>query len=74
MSKKKSIILVVLAEALVYLLLLVGIPAIAKALICSTCNFRELMPTPLIVYLLPGLIGIFFIMVILKQKREVKDE
>ena len=75
MRKRWSITLVVLAEALLYLFLLVGILAIAEAFICPTCNIREMVPTPLIVYLTPGIIGLLLIVVICKQKKKgAKDE
>lgn len=73
MSRKWAISLILGAEVLIYLFLLVGIPLIEKAL-CPTCNTRELFTTPLILYLLPGLIGLGIIALIWKQKKEVKEE
>ena len=74
MSKKKSLLLVLGVEALIYLFLLVGVPAFAEAFICDTCNARELFPTPLVVYFTPGLIGLIFVLLIWKQKGEIQDE
>ena len=74
MSKKWAILLVLLGEALVYLFLLVGVPALENIPFCPTCNTRELFDTPLILYFVPGLIGLLLIVVILKQEREGKDE
>jgi len=74
MNKKLAISLVLLMEALVYLFLLVGMPALEGALFCPTCNARELFAPPLILYFMPGLIGLLFIVVIWKQRKEVKSE
>jgi len=70
MSKKWAISLVLLGEALIYLFLFVGVSALEDLILCPTCTARELFPTPLALYFVPGLIGLLFIVVILKQKKE----
>lgn len=103
MNKKRAVLITVMAMAVIYLFLLVGIPALENmvppyggyeetaATILSpeatanwtagpsfptrTYNFdprpyRE--KTPRVMYALPGLIGIVAIVLILKQKKEVK--
>jgi len=73
MNRKWATLLVLLGEAVMYLILLVGLPAFERTL-CPTCNTRELISTPLFLYLLPGLIGLGIIVLIWKQKEEVKEE
>jgi len=74
-NKKLAILLVIAGEALVYLFLFVGLPAFEAAVICPTCNARELFPTPLILYFMPGLIGVLLIILVWKQKqKEVKKD
>lgn len=73
MSKKWAVLLVFLAEAFIYLFLLVGLPILESAVFCPTCNAREIFAPPLILYFIPGLIGLLLIVVIWKQKREAKD-
>lgn len=73
MSKKLAIFLVLSGEVLVYLFLLVGMPILESAVFCPTCTAKELFAPPLILYFVPGLIGLLLIVLILKQKEEVKD-
>jgi len=74
MSKKRAVLLVLLAEAVIYLVLLVGLPAFENAVLCSTAYGETVTFTaPLILYFMPGLIGLLLIMVILRHKREVRD-
>lgn len=72
MSKKLALGIVLLVEAVVYLFLFVGIPAIEKWL-CPTCNARELFPTPWLLIATPGLIGALMCLLIWRTKPEVKD-
>lgn len=97
MNKKWSILLTVVAMAMIYLFLLVGLPALgdmipacnsynASITINATANwspigpaldirpYREIYKIPLIIYLIPGIIGIMFIVKILTQKGEVKTD
>ena len=72
MSKKWAISLVLLGEAVIYLILLVGVPALESTINCPTCNVREFISTPLILYLLPGLIGLGIIVLIWKKGGDEK--
>lgn len=79
MNKKRAILIIMGVMAAVYLFLLVGIPALADMVgPCGSCNStetadsRERYKAPLIIYFTPGLISIAAIVVILKQKKEVK--
>jgi len=76
MSKRKAIILVILAEAVIYLFLLVGWPMFVEYFYsCATCTQgQELQAIPgvWLVYLIPGLVGALYIMLIIVKKREVK--
>ena len=74
LTKKWAIISVVIIEALVYLFLFVGLPAINNLAFCPTCTARELFTPPIILYCVPLLIGIVLLVVILKQKGEVKED
>jgi len=101
MSKKWQILIVVGAMAVIYLGLLVGIPALINMIPpCGGCDsanvsnvtangtpifhildsegidittpYSELYKAPWIIYSIPGLVGIAWIVVILKQKKEAK--
>ena len=74
MSRKWAILLVLLGEAVIYLILLVGLPALESTIDCPACNVREFVSTPLILYLLPGLIGLGIIVLICSKKGVSKDE
>ena len=74
MTKKWAVLLVIVGEALVYLFLLVGLPAIESAFICDTCNVREVFGKPLLLYLTPGLIGLLLLVLIWKQRKGGKDD
>ena len=92
MNKKLAILLTMVGIAVVYLFLLVGVPALEDAMppcgdipvanvtVNLTADLRSVGPpldfrpyrekykAPLILYLVPGLVGIAFVVVILKQK------
>lgn len=73
MRKKWAISLVLAGEALIYLFLLVGLPMFSEWLYsCSTCTGGRDLGTPWVLYVIPGLIGIWFIVAILTQK-EAQD-
>ena len=75
MSKKWAISLVLVGEVLIYLFLLVGIPWLKS--LYATGIASEAFADPMFVYLThltPGLVGIFFILMIWMQKKEVKSE
>lgn len=78
MGKRKAIILVILAEVVIYLFLLVGWPMLVEYFYsCVTCTGgRELQAIPgsWLAYLVPGLVGALYIMLIIVKKREVKNE
>lgn len=74
MSKKWAVLIVLGIEVIVYLFLLVGVPAFEGTILCPTCNIREILAPPLVLYFIPGLIGIFMLALIWKQKKEVKSE
>ena len=73
MSKKRAVLLVLVVEVFVYLFLLVGLPAFENAVSCYTLSSRELFALPLILYFMPGLIGLFLIVVIFKRRKEVEN-
>lgn len=71
MGKKRATLIVVGVEILIYLGIFVGIPALYRTLICSTCNSRELFTLPLrIMSPTPGLIGLILILLIWWQGKE----
>lgn len=76
MSKKWAILLVLLGESLIYLFLLVGLPMFAEELYsCTTCTWgRDNLGSPWFLYSVPGLFGVWFIWLIITQKKEAKDE
>jgi len=84
MNKKLAIGLVLLGGVLVYLFLLVGLPAFGaqldnptSPLFCpddGSCNARELFTPPLILYFMPGFVVVLVIVGIWKRKKEGKDE
>jgi len=73
MNKKWAILLVLVAEAVIYLFLLVGFPMFTDW-VYSAPDVNEVghWRTPLILYFIPGIIGAWFIFVIIKQKKESK--
>jgi len=73
MNKKWAILLVLLGEVLIYLFLLVGLPMFAEELYsCTTCTQGRDLGTPWFLYPIPGLVGVWFIVLIIKQKKEAK--
>lgn len=67
--KIKVIAGILLAEALLYWGLLVGIPALSNSLVLSEfCNAQELYLTSFWFYVPPGLIGVVFILLVILQK------
>jgi len=74
MSKKLAILLVILGEALTYLFIFVAIPAL-EGLTCPDCRAASDFEPPLFLYIIPGLVGAFSIVVILlRKKKEVNRE
>lgn len=71
MTKKKAIILVLVVEVLVYLFILVGLPTLENVVGCEAAGVANL---PWLLKVMPGLIGVLFLVLICKQKTEVKDE
>jgi uncharacterized membrane protein YeaQ/YmgE (transglycosylase-associated protein family) len=70
--KKVAISITLAGVAMVYLFLLVALPALAGTLsiICDS----EVINTPMAMYFVPGVIGAFIIIAIWKSKKETKDE
>ena len=73
MSKKTAISIVLGLEAVVYLFLFVGLPAIEEAM-CATCGFTEEYAAPLILYIVPGLIGLLMLLVIAQKKVKIQKK
>ena len=73
MNKKRNIALILLGEGVLYLVLLVGLPLLTEAV--TTCsNASDEFVLPILVYFLPGLVGVWWIVLISFCQREVKSE
>ena len=73
MNKKRNIALIILVEGILYLALLIGLPLLTEAVV--TCSYAsDEFVLPILVYFLPGLVGVWWILLILFWQREVKSE
>lgn len=74
MSKKWAILLVILAEVLIYSLLLIGLPMLTNMLYSyGVCIEGKEFGISWVPYLVPGLFGILFVALIMKQKKGGKE-
>ncbi len=74
MSKKRAILLVLLGEAIIYLFLLVSWPLFLRWFYISVlCTVGREMPVIWPLYLVPGLVGGWYVILILRQRKEAKD-
>ena len=73
--EKRTILFVILAEALIYLFLLVGLPWLTSFITFgSGCNVRIVLPPSIWFYSPPLLMGLLFIVLIWRGNKEVKNE
>ena len=74
MSKKMAVFLVLLAEALVYLFLFVGVPALENFVAPPDCVAMDYPSARPFLSFIPGLVGLLLLVGIWKQKKDVKGK
>lgn len=74
MSKKTAISIMAAVVVVVYLLLLVGLPALTEVVSTYPVDEPEAFATPTIMYFVPGVIGALVIIAIWKSKKEVRED